>query len=342
MFNIKHRYAAIAALTLYSYFNIRFTAGEQLPIQLISPVWILFAILGLIFGIWEFNRLAENLFQNDVPILHWRIHPLIIVFSISLIGVFVVSAGALYALSLLPDSPARFTLDNFRLLSVLGFRINLFLNCLNAIVFYMSRVKTIEVQAEALKKITVEAQFEALRNQINPHFLFNCFNVLSSLVYRDADTAAKFIGQLSQVYRYLLYSQEKKIVPLKEEMDFIESYLYLLKIRFGDNILFRNDLTTDSLSEYVAPAVMQLLIENAIKHNVISRKTPLSISIVSDSDSIWVVNTLQEKQIKEPSNHLGLQNIERRYKFLSDQPITIQKTSSEFRVKIPLLKIEAS
>ena len=106
----------------------------------------------------------------------------------------------------------------------------------------MNRLKQTQLQAEEFKKISIEAKFEALRNQINPHFLFNCFNVLSTLVYRDADTSAKFIEQLSNVYRYLLDNQEKKVVPLADELKYINAYLFLLKIRFEENIAVDIDI----------------------------------------------------------------------------------------------------
>ncbi len=203
----------------------------------------------------------------------------------------------------------------------------------------MNKLKKSQLEAEQLKKISIEAQFEALRNQINPHFLFNCFNVLSSLVYKDADTSSKFIAQLSNVYRYLLYNQEKKVVLLKDELGFIESYLFLLKIRFGENIVIENKIDRESEDQYVAPAVLQMLIENAIKHNVVSRKNPLSIRIFSRNGFIVIANNLQEKETKEESTQVGLQNIQSRYEFLSDEKVKIEKTEQEFKVSIPLLQL---
>jgi LytS/YehU family sensor histidine kinase len=221
-----------------------------------------------------------------------------------------------------------------------GFRVNLFLNCVNAIVYFMDKLKKTQVEAEQLKKITAEAQFEALRNQINPHFLFNCFNVLSSLVYKDADTSAKFIGQLSNVYRYLLYNQDKKVVTLKEELEFLESYLFLLKIRFGENLVVLNNITCDTDKYYVPPVVLQMLIENAIKHNVISKKSPLEIMLKSENSSLTVSNKLQEKEVKEESTYIGLKNIKSRYLFLSNKTVNIEKTDEWFNVKIPLLELD--
>lgn len=227
--------------------------------------------------------------------------------------------------------------SHLRLLIIFGFRINLFLNAANGIYFYINKLRESELEAEQLKKINVEAQFEALRSQINPHFLFNCLNALSSLVYKDPAVSAKFISHLSNVYRYLLFYQEKKLVSLKEELDFLDAYLYLLKIRFGENIKIELEKIEDTEHFQVAPASLQMLIENAIKHNVVSQKNPLSITLKREGDSISVINNLQEKITKEASTFVGLRNITRRYAFLTDKQVNIDKTETEFKVTIPLL-----
>lgn len=249
----------------------------------------------------------------------------------------VVSLGLLYMV--LQDQIVRST-DHLVLVLAFGFRVNLFLNCLNAIYFFMDRLKKTELKAAQLEKASIEAQFEALRSQINPHFLFNCFNALSTLVYKDADTSAKFIAQLSKVYRYLLFNQEKKIVSLHEELEFISAYLFLLKIRFGENISIEKNIFVDVNKFFIAPASIQMLIENAIKHNIVSSKSQLKIRITTADSTIEVANTLQEKKVKEESAYIGLKNIQKRYMFLSDTPVEITKTDREFKVKLPLLLLE--
>jgi two-component system, LytTR family, sensor kinase len=257
-----------------------------------------------------------------------------------MIGAALISAITLMGLYIVLDMPLIFNETHLKLLTAFGFRVNLFLNCVNAIVYYMDRLKKTQVEAEKLKKISIEAQFEALRNQINPHFLFNCFNVLSSLVYKDADTSAKFIAQLSNVYRYLLFNQDKKVILLKEELSFMDSYLYLLKIRFGENVIVDRRINVNVDKFYIAPATLQMLIENAIKHNVASKKNPLCISIITENEYITVINNLFEKEDKEQSTHIGLNNIQSRYNFLSDKNIIIDKNDFEFKVSIPLLEVE--
>lgn len=339
MFQLKYRYLFIFLLSVYSFLNIIFTSGDQvIGVQL--PSGVLFAVITLVvFGIWEVNRFFESFLDGINEFLNKAIHPLIILFGLSCFGVFVVSNGVLFLLSKVSAPDINWDQENLLLLLTFGFRINLFLNSINGIYFYMNRLRQTEVEAAQLKKENLEAQFEALRSQINPHFLFNCLNALSTLVYRDADVSAKFISQLSNVYRYLLYNQEKKMVTLKEELDFLDSYLFLLKIRFGDNIEITKEISQLSESLNVPPAALQMLIENAIKHNVVSSRNPLKIDIRSTGDAVEVTNNLQEKPVKEESTHIGLENIKRRYAFLTTREVLITKSVTDFRVSIPLLSL---
>ncbi len=339
MFSNRYRYLFIFLLSAYSYLNILFTVGNSFFDFEILSIHLFGVLTAVVFGVWELNRLIErNIEKRSIT----KIHPLIVLFFMSMLHVVIVSIISLALVYLVLKMPFVFNFNHLKLLLAFGFRVNLFLNCVNAIVYFMNRLKKSQLEAEQLKKISIEAQFEALRNQINPHFLFNCFNVLSSLVYKDADTSAKFIAQLSNVYRYLLYNQEKKVVQLKEELGFIESYLFLLKIRFGENIEIENKIEKETEDQYVAPAVLQMLIENAIKHNVVSRKSPLQIRIFSEVGFIVVSNNLQEKELKEESTQVGLRNIQNRYEFLSDKKVQIKKTEKEFTVRIPLLQFSVS
>jgi two-component system LytT family sensor kinase len=327
-------------LGVYSTLNVRYTGGEKL-FDFPVPFWVLLVVLTVIvLAIWELNRLAESRLVPSISAKAQRIHPLIILFLISLLNVLVVCAAALQLLYPMLNMNAQFNAFHLKLLLAFGFRVNLFLHCLNAIVYYMNRLKKTQVEAEQLKKISIEARFEVLRGQINPHFLFNCFNVLSTLVYKDADMSAKFISQLSNVYRYLLFNQEKKVVTLQEELSFLESYLFLIKIRFGENIIIEQRIEPNLRLLFVAPAVLQMLIENAIKHNVVSKKVPLKILILAQGKSIVVINNLQVKQVQEESSQVGLKNIQSRYLFLTDEAVYIEKSESQFKVRIPLLEQE--
>lgn len=339
MFSIRYRYFFIVLLGIYSYLNLLFTGGKNL-FEFETPQLVLLCLmLFIVFGIWELNRLAEKYIHSYHPTLKVKVHPLIVLFIFSLFNVALISVGSLQVLYFILHIPAQLDYSNLKLLVMQGLRVNLFLNCLNAIVYYMNRVRTVELEAEQLKKISMEAQFEILRNQINPHFLFNSFNVLSTLVYKDADMSARFISQLSNVYRYLLFNQQKKLVTLRDELTFIDSYFYLLKIRFGENIQVEQKIDKSAKQYYVPPGVIQMLIENAIKHNVVSKKNPLHISLQTENGFLIVDNVLQPKKIAERSStHIGLNNIISRYGLLSNKLVEIEKSETKFVVKVPLLE----
>jgi hypothetical protein len=192
------------------------------------------------------------------------------------------------------------------------------------------------VNAEHFQQESIKAQYQSLKNQVNPHFLFNSLNALTNLVYEDQDKAAKFIKQLSDVYRYVLDTRDKEVVPLQYELKFIDSYLFLQNIRFGNKLKIKMNL--NGVECKVAPLAIQMLIENAIKHNVVSEEDPLTISIYKESRFLIVENNLQRKKVlDEGSAGLGLENICKRYEFLSDAKVQVTELNGKFRVAIPFL-----
>lgn len=190
---------------------------------------------------------------------------------------------------------------------------------------------------ERLKNETLKTRFEALRNQVNPHFLFNSLNVLSGLVYEDQAKAVEFIHKMSDVYRYVLDKRDQELVPLEDELQFFNSYTFLQKIRFGENL----QVTVRKGEEdgYVPPVAMQLLLENAIKHNVVSEARPLHLVVEIDHACIKISNNVQEKLSKD-STGIGLSNLRERYGFLSNKTIEVNNDGKTFEVIIPLLKID--
>lgn len=194
------------------------------------------------------------------------------------------------------------------------------------------------VESERMKKEMISARYESLKNQVNPHFLFNSLNALSNLVYEDQEQADKFIRKLSEVYRYVLEFREKDLVDLSTELEFIRSYLFLQKIRFGDGL--QVEMNVDKQPNVkVPPMSVQMLIENAIKHNVISEVQPLKINIFVEGDYLRVVNNLEKKMVlREDSSRVGLSNIKARFSFLTKEPVVIDSENGLFTVGLPLLK----
>ncbi len=204
---------------------------------------------------------------------------------------------------------------------------------------FLLRWREAAVEAERYQKENMMAQYESLKSQVDPHFLFNSLNVLTNLVYEDADKSAKFIKQLSEVYRYVLDTRSKELVTLDDEMKFVNAYLYLQQIRFGDKLIVNNQLSSEQ--GLVPPLVVQMLVENAIKHNIVSQEHPLQIKLYKENAFIVVENNLQIKKVlSEESKGIGLENISKRYAFLSPQKVTITDTDGKFIVKLPLLSNE--
>lgn len=195
------------------------------------------------------------------------------------------------------------------------------------------------IESERIKKEQMASKYESLKNQVNPHFLFNSLNALTNLVYEDQDQAAAFIRQLSKVYRYVLDTRSKEVVTLETELKFVDSYLFLQKIRFDDKL--KVTIETDGYNDrMIPPLALQMLLENAIKHNTIAKEEPLYLTIKVENEMLVVENNLQIKTIPiEESSGMGLPNIKARYEFLSDQPVMIKETEKVFRVELPLLKM---
>jgi two-component system, LytTR family, sensor kinase len=244
---------------------------------------------------------------------------------------------ALYGYLVCQDSPAhdRLMIDSLIIAIML---VAIIMSIEIGIYFFTSWKKSL-VDVEKYKTETAYAQLQNLKNQINPHFLFNNMSVLSSLVYKDQDKAVDFINQLSQVYRYLLDQRNNELVNLQEEIEFVKAYIYLLQIRFDDNINFTINISQDELNKKIPPMSLQVLVENTVKHNEVSKAHPLHVTIATAGNYISVRNNLQLRQTPVESAKLGLQNIKDRYAYLSDLPISISNADNLFTVSLPLLNV---
>ena len=194
------------------------------------------------------------------------------------------------------------------------------------------------LQTAKMEKDQIMAQFEILKSQINPHFLFNSMNILSSLIPKSPKLAVKFTSQFSKVFRKLLENNEEVIIPLDQELDFIKSFLFLQKMRFDKSLEIEVRIEKKKLNRALPPFGLQLLIENAIKHNIISEEQPLKITISNEGDYLQVQNNLQLRTVHEPSTGIGLKNLKARYKLLTELPVIIDKTESHYTAKIPLIE----
>lgn len=189
---------------------------------------------------------------------------------------------------------------------------------------------------------TASAQFESLKNQIDPHFLFNSLNVLSSLIEENPENAQRFTTSLSKIYRYVLEQKDKELVSVSEELAFAKTYMNLLKMRFENSITYDIPVDFDNPEAKVVPLSLQLLLENTIKHNIVSEKKPLHIKIYIQDNYLIVENNLQKKEVLQDRRGVGLQNIVNRYGLISERKMLIEENTSFFKVKIPILTKQIS
>ena len=207
---------------------------------------------------------------------------------------------------------------------------------------FLDNWRKASLDAEKVKREQMSTKYESLKNQVNPHFLFNSLNALTNLVYEDQDMAADFIRKLSKVYRYVLDNQSKEVVSLETELAFVNSYLFLQRIRFDDKLKVNIDVKGYEKS-MIPPIALQMLFENAIKHNTIAEEEPLTIDVYVENEKMLVIkNNLQKKNIPiEESTGVGLKNVQARFGFLSPTKVEVIETDSEFIVKLPILSFSS-
>lgn len=237
----------------------------------------------------------------------------------------------------------NFTLDNIPIGKLFNYSLMPMGIALGFMALFTTRSWLLEwrksaLEAEILRNEKLSSQYQSLRDQLNPHFLFNSLNVLSGLVYEDADRSAAFIQKLSKIYRYVLEVQKEELVEVEREISFAKNYLELQKIRFEESLQFK--IQIDEQIGFLPPLSLQLLLENAIKHNIASEEDPLFIHIYRKDNNLWVSNTFQPKSSQtEPSTGVGLGNIKMRYQLISNKTIEIIKTKDEFIVSLPILEL---
>jgi len=224
-----------------------------------------------------------------------------------------------------------------------GFAVNLFM-VLSVVLFifgfhFFRRWKEQKLLAAELEKEKAQVQYDNLKNQLNPHFLFNTLSSLNSLIFENPQLASEFLQQLSKVYRYVLDNKDKNLVTLETEIKFVKHYVQLLKARFEQGMEVDFDMNEAELAKGVAPVTLQILIENAMKHNTTQKSAPLLIGISVKDGLLVVQNNVQKKPVIEGSNGQGLENLKNLYRYLSDRPVTVEEKESMFIVTIPLLEI---
>ncbi len=233
----------------------------------------------------------------------------------------------------------RSPISNFRVLIPIII-ISMMTMAIYEAVYYNIRLKKSIREEEQAKRIIVQAQLDTLRNQAQPHFLFNTLNTLRDIIDQNSKEEAKqFVDKLSDVYRFILESGNTNLTVLRDELKFAKAYIHIQSERFGDNLKLNWNIQETSLEAMIVPMSLQLLLENAIKHNVISKAKPLIINVEVKGNHLLVDNKIQSKSTQIPSTKVGLKNIEKRYTLISGKSITIKNDGNRFVVSLPLLKL---
>lgn len=206
--------------------------------------------------------------------------------------------------------------------------------------YFFNQWKMSLIVAEKMKSESLKGQVSSLKSQLDPHFLFNSLNVLSSLIRKDTDKAELFVDDFAKVYRYVLEVKNEMVVTLRSEIEFLDAYINLQKIRFGEGLHIQIDIPSQSLNLYVPPLSLQELVNNAIKHNAVSEEDPLIIKIQEEEGYLTVKNNLQLRHEEINSTGLGLENLEKRYSLLNDRLPHFRMINHTFMAKIPLLEVD--
>lgn len=296
----------------------------------------LFFATFIVIGInWEFLLYISTVLEKRLPVAQAPVKRIIIqvllcFFMIQLTGYLQFSYAEDYFNVTTPIILQRLTPLLFLFTSIT-------INLIYFGAYYFREWKENLIRSERLQKEQTQVKYDALRNQLNPHFLFNALTSLNSLIFENQQLASEFLQQLSKVYRYTLQNKDKDTVSLSTEMDFINNYIFLFKTRFENAIHFKIDIDKDARDKGIVPVTIQVLIENAVKHNIVTEKSPLVISIIAKGNTLVVENTINKKSQVETSNKQGLENLKILYQYLSDTEVEITETDSFFRVKIPLI-----
>ena len=324
----------------------------------LSPIWTYFfcdvcfqnienAVAGSLFSFaiwvtqWKGNEFLTNWIDTKVD---WLKQPMRR-FIWGMVGILIYTPLSLVVILYIFDLTFGFTSTMLTPIGFLKFTGTVLVISLLIGLFMHSRAflfawRQTAINAEKHKAENLSSQYESLKNQVNPHFLFNSLNVLTSLIPQDQAMSVKFVKKLSEVYRYVLDNQDKEVVPLPEELLFLESFVFLQKIRFQEHLNVVIDLPKQS-DIMVPPLSLQMLMENAIKHNEVSDENPLSIRLYLENDEYLVMsNNLQQKNQPIASSGIGLENIKARYEFLTDKLVQILSDHGRFEVKLPVLKFK--
>ncbi len=329
----------INLITLPVEFGFRYAYLPQLPIaeHLLGFLMGTVYTVSIALGLHLMDRKLEKFMPYNANFLR-RIGLQVsisfaVVFLLQLVGMSLVESMRM------GDILKRMGLNELSLILIraLDYIFVLTLNMMFFLSHFMVAWKDSLIRAERLQRESAHVRFDALRNQLNPHFLFNSLNSLNSLIYDDQKLASQFLQQLSRVYRYVLQNKDKELVSLNTEAEFIQNYISLLKTRFGEALRITLTISPEKGEVLIVPVTLQIMIENAIKHNMATQQQPLEVSVFVEGEELLIRNNLQRKSQIEHSNKQGLSNLRALYAYITSKPVRVVETPNTFTVCIPLI-----
>lgn len=309
----------------------------------VEPTAIFYYVTAFLFFMitWEYNdRLIKEQLKPGGKGLNFKTS--IVIFAKTMLLLIPLSTG-IYYLALFPlketmgiiceDPVLEFTQNIFRawLLAVAVIFANLFY-------FSLKQKEALTRQMNDLKREMIASQYATLKNQISPHFLFNSLNTLTSLMYEDRDLASDFVTRLASSYRYILDNREYDLVPLQKELTFLDAFIFMMKVRHKEAVTIEMKIKANTEALVIPTLALQMLVENALKHNMYSKERPLKITISSiQNDALAIRNNLQKRALKEATTQLGIRNIKKRYAYYTNKQVLVREEQEFFEVIIPLL-----
>ncbi len=322
----------VLALVLLS---LLFTTSIN-PSVLITGIWAVILVILISGG----NRLLSSILNRQLP---WERY-LSVRFFVQLISILIYSllcfnvSYFIFKLIFTNDPPAP---DQVAMVNIYGSLIVLPVFSIYYVIHFINQWKKTQTKTERLEKESIKSELLNLKNHLDPHFLFNNLNILSSLIDIDKESSKEYLSRFAEVYRFMLQTKSTELISLRQELEFIDAYFHLIATRFKDSLYLKRNISKDKLDCQLPPLTLQLLIENAIKHNSFSRNEPLVIEInETDDPALTVKNNIKRLVMPATSSGTGLKNIKGRYQYFSDNEVKISDNGSYFEVRIPLIEIE--
>jgi sensor histidine kinase YesM len=322
--------ALLGQWTMYGYTNVPYPNDWKIPF---------FFVLGGVL-VWEVNRIGIIRSRRKFPELAQTRQRVLFQLTWFIIGAFLVRVAQTYFYYVFTvwDYVDYTKAGPYLYNTLVAFAGTIQFAMIFEGIYLYKRWRVSYKETLELKKANLQSQLDSLKAQINPHFLFNSLNSISSLIQSDPAKAEEFIDELSSVYRYLLRENNRELCTLGEEIKFIRAYFSLLKTRHGDGINLNIDIPTPILCRLLPPLTLQLLFENAVKHNIVSASKPLIINIFAQGSLLYVENNLQKKRISVASNKVGLSNIMTKYELLNQPAVSVFQDEHKFQVTLPLIE----